>query len=113
MIAIEGKWVTSGIEQKLLDAQNVPRMKDYTKSKFQWNDEIFNQVEWKSIKQGRRQCAKWENIKITKLMYDWVNTGHQKVIMEQVAECPCCGKEEETLEHMFQFISPQMKKVRG
>ena len=88
MIAIDGRWLTSGIEQQLTDAQTVPRMKDYIKSKFLWTDEIFNQVEWKSINQGRRQCTKRENIKITKFMYDWINNGHKKVKMEQVAECP-------------------------
>ena len=31
-----------------------------------------------------------------KLMYDWVNTRHQKTKMEQVAKLPCCGKDEET-----------------
>ena len=46
-------------------------------------------------------------------MYDWVHTGHQKAKMEQVAECPSCGKKEETLEHMFQFKQPQMKNLRG
>ena len=37
---MEGKWVTSGIEQKLMDAQTAPILKEYTyKTKFQWNDE--------------------------------------------------------------------------
>ena len=44
-------------------------------------------------------------------MYDWINTGHQKVKKEQELVCRFCGGEEETLEHMFQCTHPWMEKV--
>ena len=45
-------------------------------------------------------------------MYDWINTGQQKGKMEHEVVCPCCGGEEETLEHMFQCTHPWMVKVQ-
>ena len=44
-------------------------------------------------------------------MFDWINSGHQKAKMEQEKGCPCCGAEEETLEHIFQCTNKQMCKV--
>ena len=50
---------------------------------------------------------------IFKLMFDWLNLGHQKAKMDQEKGCPCCGVEEETLEHIFQCKHKQMSKVRN
>ena len=44
-------------------------------------------------------------------MFDWINLGHQKAKMAQEKGCPCCGAEEETLEHRFQCKHKQMCKV--
>ena len=49
---------------------------------------------------------------ISKLMFDWVNSGNQKAKMAKEKGCPCCGAEEETLEHIFQCKHKQMSKVR-
>ena len=46
-------------------------------------------------------------------MYDWVNTGHQKSKMDQDEICPCCGIEEETLEHMYRCTSEAMTLERN
>ena len=45
-------------------------------------------------------------------MFDWINSGHQKAKLDQEKGCPCCGVEEETLEHIFQCANKQMCKTR-
>ena len=81
--------------------------------RFKWNEESFNCVNWDAIEQARRGCSKKENIMVSKLMFDWINLGHQKAKMEQEKGCPCCGAEEETLKHILQCTSKQMCKVRN
>ena len=44
-------------------------------------------------------------------MFDRINTGNQKEKMSQEKARPCCGYEEETLEHIFQCEYTQMSKV--
>ena len=46
-------------------------------------------------------------------MYDWVNTGHQKAKMKQVARFLCCGKEEETLEQFFSMQTTTNEEGNG
>ena len=64
------------------------------------------------IEQGHKGCSKKENIKIKKLMFDWVHTGHQKGKMYQDTYCTYCGAEEETLTHIFQCKESQMTSTR-
>ena len=50
---------------------------------------------------------------ISNLMFDWVNSGHQKAMMAQERVCMCCGAEDETLEHIFQCKNKQMSIVNN
>ena len=51
--------------------------------KFNWTQEDYDRVDWMAIKQGRKGCSKRENIRTTKVMLDWMNTGNQKGKMNQ------------------------------
>ena len=102
MISIRGEWITSNIEQRVADASTGPEMKKYIMERFKWDEERFNCINWDAIEQARRRFSKKENIMVSKLMFDWINSGHQKAKMEQEKGCPCCGAEEERLEHIFQ-----------
>ena len=113
MISIKGEWITSNIEQRVTDASTGPEMRKYIMERFKWNEESFNCVNWEEIEQARRGCSKKENIMVSKLMFDWIDSGHQKAKMEQEKGCPCCGADDETLEHIFQFTNKQMCKVRN
>ena len=113
MVSINGKWIKSNIEQRLTEVATGPEMKSYIIGQFKWSEEDFECVNWQAIKPAQKECTKQENIKISKLMFDWVNSGHQKAKMEKEKGCPCCGEEEETLEHIFQCKDKKMSKVRG
>ena len=53
MISIRGEWITSHIEQRVLDALTVPYMKTYILERFKWDEEQFNCVNWTEIEQAR------------------------------------------------------------
>ena len=86
-------------------------MKRYIIGRFKWSEEDFECVNWQVIEEEQKGCTKGYNIKMSKLMFDWVNSGHQKAKMAQENVCPCCGEEEETLEHIFQCKDKQVRKV--
>ena len=75
----------------MTDAATNPMMRHYILKKFQWREEEFQLVDWNEIVQAKKGFTNGESVKITKLMYDWVNTGHQKAKMDQDKICPCCG----------------------
>ena len=81
--------------------------------KYKCTKTVYDCIDWEVIKQGRKGYSKRDNIRITKLMFDWVNAGHQKAKMNQEKCCPCCGAEEETLLHLFQCRDPQMEKNKN
>ena len=98
------------MEQRLTEAATGTEIKRYIIGRFQWSEEEFESVNWQAIEQARKGCTKGENIKISKLMFDWVNSGHQKAKMAQEKGCPYFGAEEKTLEHIFQCKDNQMSK---
>ena len=49
---------------------------------------------------------------VSKLMFEWINSGQKKEKLDQEKGFPCCGAEEETLEHIFQCANKQMCKTR-
>ena len=83
MILIRGEWITSNIEQRVSDASTGPEMKKYILERFKCDEERFNCVNWKAIEQARRGCSKKENILVSKLMFDWINSGHQIAKLDQ------------------------------
>ena len=83
MISIKGEWISSNIEQRVTDASTGLEMRKYIMGRFKWNEESFDCVNWEAIEQASRGCSKKENIMVSKLMFDWINSGHQKAKMEQ------------------------------
>ena len=82
------------MEQRFTEEETGPDMRKYIIGSFQWREEDFECVNWKIIEQAQKGCTKGENIKISKLMFDWVNLGQQKSKMTQEKGCLCCVAEE-------------------
>ena len=91
MLKIKDEWITSNMEQKIIEAATIQPLAEYTMEKFNWTKAVYDGIDWEAIKQGRKGYSKSDNIRITKLMFDWVNTGHQKAKMNQEKCCTCCG----------------------
>ena len=63
------------MEQKMTEASG---LRKYILGRFQWRDEEFELVNWRFVDQAQKGCTESEYIKISKLMFDWVNSRHQK-----------------------------------
>ena len=90
MLKIKDKWITSNMEQNLTEAATIQSIAEYTMEKYKWTKTVYNSIDWEAIKQGRKGYSKRYNIRITKLIFDWVNKGHQKAKMHQENCFPCC-----------------------
>ena len=83
MLKINDQWITSNMEQKITEAATIHSIVEYTMGKYNWTKTVYDSIDWEAIKQGRKGYSKRYNIRITKLIFDWVNTGHQKAKINQ------------------------------
>ena len=57
----------------------------------------------RSLGRAKKRLKLRSSIRISKLLYDWLNTGKQKRTMRgEDSTCPCCGQLEENWLHLFQ-----------
>jgi hypothetical protein len=82
MLILDGKWVTTAYKMQILNAITEPAHRKYFASKFK------HEV----------------NSRISKYMYDWLNTGKQKDLFDQDGICPCCGVGIETQRNNSSYI---------
>jgi hypothetical protein len=113
MLIIDGQWVTTEYKTQIQTAIMKPKHRAYFQKKFKHADQtVYDDIAWKIIGQARRNLSHELNSRISKYMYNWLNTGHQKELFGEDGTCPCCGKEDETQIHMFQCPNPDMVRTR-
>ena len=83
-----GHHTTSSVVPYMSEAATTQSIAKYTMEKYKWTTTVYDSIDWEAIKQGRKGYSKRDNIRITKLMFDWVNTGNQKAKMHQENCCP-------------------------
>ena len=49
MLNIDGEWITSQYEQRVVDAATYPVIKTYIPAKFEWVEEEFNIIGWTAV----------------------------------------------------------------
>jgi hypothetical protein len=115
MLIINDRWVTTDYKAQILNAITEPAHRKYFADKFKHMDsqKIYDDIAWKHIGLARRNLKHEVNSRISKYMYDWLNTGKQKDLFDYDGTCPCCGTEIETQLHMFQCNNPDITKARS
>jgi hypothetical protein len=115
MLILSGKWVTTDYKTQILNAITEPAHRKYFASKFKHPNSkaIYDDITWKHIGIAQRNLKHEINSRISKYMYDWLNTGKQKDLFEQDGICPCCGIGIETQLHMFQCHNPDIARARS
>jgi len=58
----------------LRESHLLPTYKVYLMSKFQWQDNIFNQIEWQTMEYAMQKLAKSDHIQIQKIIHEWTPT---------------------------------------
>lgn len=112
MLIINDKWITTSYREQIHRAFMEPGHRKFFCSKFHLDNDIYDTIAWRYIGYARKNLHRELNARIAKYMYNWLNSGRQKGLMEHDPTCPCCGAPEETQLHMFQCNNPTVSKTR-
>jgi hypothetical protein len=90
MLIINGKWVTTEYKTQIQTAIMKPKHRAYFQKKFKHADKtVYDNIAWKIIGQARHNLTHELNSRLSKYMYNWLNTGHQKELFGEDGTCPC------------------------
>ena len=87
MLIVKDKWITSYREQ-IHCAFMDPEHQKFFCSKFQLEDNIYDTIAWRYIGCAWRNLHRELNARIAKNLYNWLNSGRQKGLMEHDPTCP-------------------------
>ena len=110
-LKLEGRFVCSRERNLLRDA--IPRVNvaNYFKDRYDWPDNVFEQVDWTAFEAARKRTPS-TNTFTTKLVTGWLATNAKLAQWEKMpATCPFCGHHSETNDHLFQC--PQRNQWRA
>ena len=101
--------LTTKVGAKIRDLQHSNNLRKYSQEKEQWNDDIFETVDWPAFETCLQKLTVHKRINITKYIFNWQNTGRQKQLFENsqaaledrvardVGRCPMgCGQHEDS-----------------
>jgi hypothetical protein len=73
--------------------------------KHDWDNTIWNSHDWQGIKSRFLSLGALKQIKTSKSMHGWLNTGHQKskILLDatELHKCPRCHGPDETQEQIM------------
>jgi hypothetical protein len=88
-------------------------LRDYIIKKSNWSTPTFNQVHWDSHELAFTRLSHPNQVMVTKLQHNLVNTNSQNAkYYGKSPSCPCCLSNEETLAHVFSCTSKGSKEYR-
>jgi hypothetical protein len=68
-------------------------------------------VNWRAIGRAKKHLKLSPSVRVTKMMYDWLNVGSQKKKMGGNGICPCCGIKEEDQLHLYRCTNQKMQET--
>ena len=71
-------------------------------------------INFKAISLAKARLSHASSIRVSKMMHEWLNIGHQKERISGSATdalCPCCGLQHEDENHMFCCPSTSMRNT--
>ena len=79
-----------------------------------WNDEVWNNIDFASLGMAYKKLKFPRRIQVHKIQIGWLNTGHQRTIITpgSASQCPSCGHEDETQEHVLRCKNRRIQKTR-
>ena len=106
--------VTKVGHTKIKDLWHREQLCRYIQEKEQWNDTVFESIDWPAFEQSLQNLTIHKRINVMKYIFNWQNTGRQKQLFENsqasfenreeqdVGRCPMgCGQHED-LQHYLQ-----------
>ncbi len=112
-----GRRVTAKYEDAMRYHINETRLRKFAQSTRLWEDATWTSIDIDGVGEARKTMESSDHRRRSKTMYGWHNTGHQRRKMFPLAsaECPRCGHEDETYEHILQCsaASAQAERYRA
>ena len=92
--------LTTKIGQKIRDLRHTANLREFIQEKENWEDEVFDLVDWNAFEACLGRMSVHKRINVTKYVFNWQNTGRKKQLFEcsqatlegrspqDVGECP-------------------------
>ena len=104
--------LASNLESFLYEKINGEILHTYIAEKYDWDDEVMQDIHWSGIGKALKSYTSFQRRKITQMMYEWQNNGTQKMkINREDGKCPACSEAETHLHHIY-CQDNQMKMER-
>ena len=103
--------VTTAMKEQIHYAVHAPAMKKHVQDHLKRTSETVEEINWRVIGRAKKRLKLHESIRMTKMMYGWLNIGTQKQKMGQIETCPCCGLETETQHHLYLCTNENMRNT--
>jgi hypothetical protein len=93
-VQVRGESVTGQIRNALFDAAARPRMKEYLLRRYEWDETIFDSVNWAATHTCVRSLSSPERLFVTKLCFTLLPIGKrlQQRKAHIPADCPACDE---------------------
>ena len=101
------------VGRKIRDLRHSANLRQYIQEKEQWDDDIFDSVDWPAFEACLKRLNVHKRINVTKYIFNWQNTGRQKQLFEHsqalaenrdardVGTCPMgCGQHEDSQHYL-------------
>lgn len=100
------------IEKKILFDKQDKELIQYMKEKYKWSNETYNDIAWEAIRPTLNAMSLEKQIVMTKMMFQWIDTGERRKIIEENTSdtCPYCS-ETETYQHVFKCPNNKMMNI--
>ena len=109
----DNKVLTTKIGIKIRDLCHSNNLRTYIKEKENWEDTVFDTVDWPAFESCLKRLTIHKRINVTKYIFNWQNTGRQKQLFENsqaihenreprnVGYCPMgCGQQEDSQHYL-------------
>ncbi|KAL7502641.1 hypothetical protein ACHAXN_000575 [Cyclotella atomus] len=107
-----GYMVTTDINDQIQMAGQSRKMLEYASDKSGRTDnQAIATVNWRAIGRAKKHLKLSPSVRVTKMMYDWLNVGSQKKKMGGNGICPCCGIKEEDQLHLYRCTNQKMQET--
>ena len=106
--------VTTELEEQIHYAAHARPLLAYVRDKFEWTDSEIDGINWRAIGHAKARLKLNDNVRISKMMHDWLNVGKQKRKFDHLiydGRCPCCGNEEEDTVHLYRCTHADMRSA--
>jgi hypothetical protein len=104
-ISVDEVKVTSHLFHQIRLKIQGSKHQKYLQDKHAWANAVWISLDWTGIKSGFLLLGPLKQIKTTKSMHGWLNTGHQKsnTLPDTMAshKCPRCHEPDEMQEHIL------------